>query len=313
MKFGIVGAGAIGCLFAGLLAEAHHDVILITRREEVVREIQKRGLQIERDKATRRIRVESTAHLNELRHQEVALLAVKSYDTSTISQRIRPYLSGETALVTLQNGLGNIEAIERELPGFHLIGGSTTMGATALGDGHVYWAADGETVVGDTQRPPSAYTKMLASVLTSSGIPTRSTSNLRQVLWMKVLINAGINPVTALLNITNGELIRNSEARMIALEAVYEGLRVAQAEGIRFRSDPVREMFEIALRTAKNRSSMLQDMVNKRRTEIDAINGALVQIGRKHSLPTPVNAALWESVRRLESSRDTEPRVKVPA
>ncbi len=313
MKFAILGAGAIGRLFAGLLDLEDHDVKLFTRREDASKDIERRGLWIEtRDEATR-IRVPSTTRLEALEDREVILFAVKSFDTLSIVRAIKPHVNSKAILVTVQNGLGNIEAIEYELPGFKLIGGSTTLGATLLGNGHVNWTAQGETIIGEPVRAQRQLTMGLARILTAAGIPTHTTANLRRVIWRKVLINVGINPVTALRRISNGEFADDRDAVRIAALAVNEGKQVSGAEGIRFRSDLVMEMLDVARRSSKNRSSMLQDVENHRKTEIDSLNGAIVRMGRKHAIPTPVNTSLWLSVKSLEPAEDRMQDVEVAA
>lgn len=313
MRFGIIGAGAIGCLLAALLAKSHNDVILITRRGGVARAIRRRGLRIIKKGNTEKVNLECTTNVDVISECEAVLLAVKSYDTNEVARSIKPYLESNGVLVTLQNGLGNIEAIESVLPRYTLVGGSTTIGALLLGDGEVLWSGGGPTVIGEYRRLPSSRVKNLARIFTESGVPTDVTSNLQRVLWTKALINAGINPVTALLKITNGELLEDKEASLIATKAVQEGSKVANIEGIRFRTDLVQEMLNVAKQTAANKSSMLQDVENHRETEIDAINGAIATRGKKHSIPTPVNMALWALIRSLNSSNKLSPSIKVPA
>lgn len=199
------------------------------------------------------------------------------------------------------------------IPRLRLVAGSTTLGARLLSDNTVLRSGDGETVIGESQRQPSADTKNLAAILSSSGIPTTTTSHLKMTLWRKAIINAGINPVTALLKITNGELLANKEGWVLASKAVREALLVAKAERLKFQTDLVTEMRSVAKHTADNRSSMLEDVENQRRTEIDAINGAIVGFGRKYSIRTPINEFLWESIKSLEHSTRHGLSVKIPA
>ncbi len=286
---------------------------LFTRREAASNDIERRGLLIDSAEGTTKIQVRSTTRLQALEDRELVLFAVKSFDTGSISQAIKPHLSPGVVLATVQNGLGNIEVIKHELPRYKLIGGTTTLGAMSLGNGRVKRTALGETIIGELRKPPSQPTKMLAKILSSAGIPTRVTGNLRRTVWRKALINVGINPVTAILRLTNGELTQDRDALRIASLSVSEGVRVARAEGIRLLGDVVKEMREVALETSENRSSMLEDVENNRRTEIDALNGSIVRMGRIHSIPTPVNAALWRSVKSLEPKEEHAQRIAVAA
>jgi len=259
------------------------------------------------------VNIETTTQVDTIEERDVVLLTVKSYDTAAVVRWVRPHLQSNGCLLTLQNGLGNIEAIRAVVPGFRLVGGSTTIGARLLDNGTVLWSGEGETIIGESQKRPSAQTTSLATILSSSGIPTTTTSNLKHTLWRKALINAGINPVTALLRITNGELLASQGGWLIASKAVQEGLQVATAERLRFHTDLVIEMQSVAEHTAHNRSSMLEDMEKHRRTEIDSINGAIVGFGRKHSIRTPINEFLWTSIRSIEQSNEHNLAAKIPA
>lgn len=313
MIFAVLGAGAIGRLLAGLLVKTDQDVILITRRKEAAEEIQRQGIWISDGHQAERVLIEATTRVDSLGERDAVLLTVKSYDTATVAKWIGPHLQTNGLLLTLQNGLGNIEAIRATIPRIRLIGGSTTIGARLLRDNTVLWSEDGETVIGEPQRQPSAKTKKLAAILSSSGVSTTTTSHLKKALWRKALINAGINPVTALLRLTNGELLASRGGWRLASKAVQEGLMVAEAEGLRFQTDLVAEMRIVAEQTADNRSSMLEDVENHRRTEIDSINGAIRGFGRKYSIRTPINEFLWESIKSLEQSSEHNLPIRIHA
>jgi 2-dehydropantoate 2-reductase len=307
-----MGAGAIGRLLAGLLAKGDQDVVLITRRNAAAEEIQRRGIWISDGRQAEEARIEATTRIDTLKERDVVLLTVKSYDTAAVANLISPHLSVDGLLLTLQNGLGNVEAIRSAIPSFRLVAGSTTVGARLLSDNTVLRSGDGETIIGEPQRQPSAQTKKLAAILSSSGLLTTTTSNLKKTLWRKALINAGINPVTALLKLTNGELLKSKEGWLFASKAVQEGLEVAKAERLGFQTDLVEEMRIVAAQTADNRSSMLEDVENHRRTEIDSINGAIVRFGREHSIRTPINEFLWESIKSLEQSWEGNLVARIP-
>lgn len=313
MKFAVIGAGAIGRLLGGLLAKAHQDVVLLSRRDPAAEEIQHEGTWISNGRQTERIRIEATTQVDTLEERDLVILTVKSYDTTSVAKWIAPHLPPNGFLLTLQNGLGNIEAIRAVAPRIRLVAGSTTIGARLLNDYTVLWSENGETVIGEPSRRPSENTNNLARILSSSGIPTTTTPNLKKTLWRKAVINAGINPVTALLKITNGELLGSEGGWLLASKAVLEGLLVAAAEHLRFQTDLVMEMRSVVEHTAKNRSSMLEDVEKHRRTEIDSINGAIVDFGRRHSIPTPINEFLLASIRAIENSTDNNLAFKMPA
>lgn len=300
MKFGVIGAGAIGTLFSALLAKEGQNVIVFPRQREVADEIERHGIRLEGEMAMT-IRVKAAADDKLIQDRDVLLVAVKAYDTASAAFRIADHVKKDALILTLQNGLGNVETLKRIVPDAHIVGGSTTMAAILLEAGHVRWTGKGRTTIGvsDGDTPHGSVIR-LAEILNQTGTPTSTTHRLNGVLWLKTLVSAGINPVTALLKMTNGELMHQSPAAIISLQAINEGAAVARAEGVPLGRNPVEEFHRTVRETSANRSSMLQDLENHRKTEIDYINGAIVDCGKRHSITTPVNNALCHAIRALE-------------
>lgn len=295
MRICVFGAGALGSALGGLLA-GNHEVILVGRKAHV-KAIRNDGLILLGDRRGR-VRVSAAESLADVEPTELVVLTTKAYDTQDAVALLRPWAEERTKILTLQNGLGNLELLRR-WKGRRAFGGVTTMGATLLGPGRVRIAGLGKTVVGTDADARGA--RAIAEALTSSGIPTSTTSDIVGEIWGKAIVNACINPVTAVLRVTNGRLLESAVIRRLLSEVCEECVAVALREGVCLS---VRELqkkaFKIARDTARNRSSMLQDVGNGKPTEIHQINGAFAALGDRHGVKTPLNDVLAAMVRALE-------------
>jgi len=206
----------------------------------------------------------------------------------------------ETLFLSLQNGLGNIESIESVVSGARVVGGVTSQGATMLGPGRIRHGGKGPTFVGQIEREITPDVELIASLLNRSGIPTEVSDSIERLIWEKLLINVGINALTAIAGLKNGQLLNFEETRAVMTMAVEEAEKVARKKGILVKDNPVERVFEVCKATAQNRSSMGQDIDNRRRTEIDFINGAIVREGEALEIPTPVNTTLTYLIKAIE-------------
>jgi len=223
---------------------------------------------------------------------------VKSWQTRRIANQLSVCLSQNGIALSLQNGLGNREYLIEALGVNRVAMGVTTAGATLLGPGLVRPA--GESVVS-----LSSHSRItpIANWLRKAGFVVENAPDANALLWGKLVINASINPLTALLNVTNGELLKRESARSLLGAVAREAAAVAVAQGISLPfPDPVVAAETIARRTAANRSSMLQDVQRGTPTEIDAICGAIVTTGENINVPTPINRTLWQLVKALNQS-----------
>ena len=206
-----------------------------------------------------------------------------------------------TLVVTLQNGVGNLEALAAALGDEHVGQGVTSLGATLLGPGQVRHAGMGSTIFG----PPPDRMAMaeLAAIFSASGLPAELHDDLDSLVWGKLVVNAGINALTALLRVSNGALAEAAEVRALVAQAVAEAAAVAAARGIRLPyDDPLAHVLAVARATGANRSSMLQDVLRGSPTEIAAINGAVLREGRRLGIATPANQLLAELVAALDAT-----------
>jgi len=301
MRVAVVGAGAMGCLYGGLLAEAGVDVSLVDVWREHVDAINAKGLHITGVSGDIVVRVPATTNPETVGRVELVLLFVKSYDTSKAMRDSMPLIGGDTYVLTLQNGLGNLEAIAESVGLGRVLGGTTSHGSTLVGPREIRHAGVGPTVVGTLERGSRGTAEKVADTFNGAGLLTRVSDDVRGDVWGKVLVNLGINALTALTGLRNGQLLEVPELRRLMRLAVEEGMRVADADGVDLAPiDHVAHVYEVAEATAANRSSMLQDVERGRRTEIDALNGAVVGLGEKLGVETPVNRALTALVKGLE-------------
>jgi 2-dehydropantoate 2-reductase len=303
----IVGPGAIGCLFGAMLREAGHRVTMLDIRPDRARKIDRDGIHVEGISSTRDVRVEATARPADVAGCELAIIATKSYDTEEAVNSIAGVIGPSTPVLTLQNGLGNVELISRAVGDERTIGGITSQGATLVADGSIVHAGAGKTVVGTPSNRLTDNLKRVRDVLESAGFEPQVSDDLESTIWGKLVINVGINALTAITRLNNGRLLEFEGARRIMKDAVAEAVAVARAKRISLaHKEPLAQVEEVCRLTATNVSSMLQDVLAKRRTEIDAINGAVARIGEEVSIPTPANAALAFLVRTIESSYDLQ-------
>lgn len=302
MKILIIGPGAIGGLFAARLTEGGNDVLLLCNKRDLANAINRDGLHIEGIGGERDVSVKASFVSGKLDFEpELAMVCVKAYSTECVARDLPSQISDNTAVLSLQNGLGNVEMLKATLGDGRILAGTTSHGATVLAPGRIRHAGEGDTIIGETGPHSSDRAARIADVFTASGFNTTVTENTAGLLWGKLLINVGINPLTALLQVKNGALLEIPEAAEIMRDAVLEALQVAQRAGIRIEfPDAVEKVRSVAKLTSANISSMRQDVMKGKRTEIEAICGAVVREGERLGVETPVNRTLLRLVHSLE-------------
>ncbi|MDT8903491.1 ketopantoate reductase family protein [Anaeroselena agilis] len=301
MKIAIIGAGAMGSLFGGRLALAGEEVWLLDVWEEHVRAINDKGLAIAAADRDIVARPKATTRLEDIGTAELVIVFVKSTATAKAAETALSLLGPDTAVLTLQNGYGNAEAIAAAVGAGRVIAGTTAQGATLLGPGRIMHGGSGETHIGELGGGLTARLEKIAACLTRAGIQTVADDNVASLIWGKLIVNVGINALTGITGLKNGELAEHDETRQVLALAVEEAVRVADAAGVKLPyGDPVEKVLAVAVATAQNRSSMLQDLSGGRMTEIEAINGALVREGERYGVATPVNRVLTLLIKALE-------------
>lgn len=306
MKVAVLGAGAMGSLFGGLLAEAGNQVTLIDIWKEHVDAINTKGLKIDETKGVKIVKeVKATTDPSQVDPVELLIVFVKSTVTEVALESAKSIVGDNTTIITLQNGLGNIEKIEKAVGKGRVIAGVTSHGSTLLGPGRIRHAGQGDTYLGEIDGRITKRLNRIAEVFNRAGIKCRVETDILSLIWSKLIINVGINALTAITGLKNGDIVKYHETVEILEQAVKEAVRVAQSRGIKLQyDDPVAHTKEVCRLTAQNRSSMLQDVLNRRKTEIEMINGAVVREGEKAGIPTPVNRVLTNLVATIQKTYD---------
>lgn len=306
MKITILGAGALGSLFGGLLARSGHDVTLYNRSHlEHVRMIRERGLTIEAAEGEFSVRVRATSAVSELEPPDLAAIFVKAYATRQVIHETRSLLQSVPWVMSLQNGVGLEELILEQVPLERFLRGTTSHGATLLSPGRVRWAGKGLTYLGRWRDAPTPEVQSIVAAFERAGLVAHLSPNPEEQVWRKLIINSAINPLTALFSVPNGDLLTDPVLHELGEAVTRESVAVARARGFDF-SEPemIARVETVCRQTAGNISSMLQDVRRGKPTEIDFICGAIVREGGRLGLCTPLNLLLAQLIRRGSRTDD---------
>lgn len=300
----IIGTGALASLFAARLAAWGVKITMLGTWREGLAALRQHGVMlVQPDGSQVAYPVHATDSPGDCEGAKYALVLVKSWQTDRAAAQLAECLHKDGVALTLQNGLGNWEILAKVLGEERIALGVTTTGATLLSSGRVRPGGEGTISVGAHPR-----IQPLCDLLEEAGFALEVLEDVKALIWGKLVVNAAINPLTALLQIPNGELLQRPSARQLSADLANEVAAVASAQNIDLQyPDPVAAAERVAERTAANYSSMYQDVLRGAPTEIDAICGAVVAIGDKYDVPTPVNNVLWRLVRAsLEFNKDSQ-------
>jgi 2-dehydropantoate 2-reductase len=306
MNIAIVGPGAIGLLLAGFL-QKNANLVLVDYRPERAEALNKRGIHWEGMDGDLSLNIPVACGLDKAAKLDLVIICVKAYHTEDAAKELkRSGYSGP--VLTMQNGLGNVEILKQYLPNAELIAGTTSQGATLVDAGHVRHAGRGKTAFGQVTagKPSNEFLKGLVEIMNRSGIEVELAPNVESLIWGKLLINVGINALTAILSVQNGKLLETSSARQLLSDLVMEGWNLTEQKKITIPyEDPVARVEEVCRLTSKNFSSMYQDLNRTGRTEIDFINGAIVREGKALDIPCPYNDSVTRLIHGLEEIRQS--------
>ncbi len=292
---GIVGAGAMGSLFAFFLHN-NNSILLFDSNLNTVHAIQQ-GLSVEINSTKQTFFPSISSDPAILSSADIIFLFIKSFSTREAIETIAPHIKSDAIIVTLQNGIGNVELITSLIKN-PLVYGTTTIGATKLSPANVRFGGTGSVIIGSDS---PCHCSIVHSLLQGAGLSVTIAADPKRAIWEKAIINAAINPLGALLEVPNGELIKNTTTLDIMKNIIIEASSVAIAYGITLDAG---KMFEstviVCTNTQHNLCSMLQDIRAKRRTEIDSINGAIIHISKKYNIETPYNSTLYRLIKYKE-------------
>lgn len=306
MHIVLVGPGALGCLLAAKLSLGNHDgshhLTLLDHNHARAKQLANKGIRYIHKESRSDIRLDASSSPTETGPADVVILCVKSYDIERCLGFCAPVLSPETLLVFMQNGVAHLDVPVRPEQGTPAYG-TTTEGANIVETGIVNHAGRGLTqfgFLGRVDKKALHKLHLLTDLFNRSELNARIVDDILSRLWTKLMVNTGINGLTATLGCTNGELLTNPEATLRMEKLVDEAMRVAAKAGIDVPDDSLTITQDVCQKTSANISSMLQDIRKCRRTEIEAINGAVVSTGKKYGVPTGENAQLVSQVKTLE-------------
>lgn len=294
MKVAVMGAGAVGCYFAGMLARAGHEVVLVGRPQHV-EAFNTKGLRLEAKTFDETIPVEASTDPAIVAGADLVLFCVKSPDTETAGAQLRPHLAPDTLVLTLQNGTDNAERLRTVIP--QPVSAAVVYVATEMaGPGHVKHHGRGELVI-----EPAARSQRAAEALIAAGVPTEISDNVRGALWLKLIINCAYNALSAIAQLPYGKLVEGVGVLEVMGHLVSECKAVAAAEGVTLAGDVDVAIRKIIETMPTQFSSTAQDVARGKPSEIDHLNGYIVRRGQAHGIATPVNLTVHALVKLIES------------
>ena len=299
-RIAVVGAGAVGGYFGGMLARAGAPVIFIGR-PTFVDAVKQNGLFLDTIQFQEHVRVQASTDLAAAGDAGIILFCVKTTDSTEAARALAKVLSNDAVIVSMQNGVDNAEQIAAA-SGLKVFPAAVYVAASVPAPGTVKHVGRGDLVLG----PQNEITERVAAVFNRAKVPCRISENLAGELWTKLVWNCALNALSALGKVTYGEIIASTDAKQLVETTVYEVLAVAKASGIQPAGleDPKTALagaFKVAEQMAATRSSTAQDMMRGKKTEIDSLNGFIVRRGRELNVPVPVNHALFTLVKLAES------------
>ena len=302
MHIAVIGTGALGCLFGARLVD-NANVILLGSWSRGLTAINQRGICVDYGDKTQHVQVSAYSDPQQVTPVDIALILVKSWQTERAAALAKSVLGPKGLVVTLQNGLGNFEKLCGIVGSSRAIAGVTTQGAVLKGPGHVCHYGGGATYLGVRSHTRERLER-LGVLFEDSGFVTVLTDKLDEMIWSKLIVNTGLNAVSALLGVQNGVLLTRPDGEELMVAAAQETAAVAAASGINIPFDPAEQVKKVAALTSGNISSMLQDIRRGAPTEIEYINCAVARIGEQLGVSVPVNLVLCKLLNAL-CSHDT--------
>lgn len=295
-KIAVMGAGAVGCYYGGMLARAGHEVVLIGRPEHV-QAIEREGLRLETRAFDERVRLAASTEPSAVQGAQLVLFCVKSTDTEAAGEQMKRSLAPDALLLSLQNGVDNADRLRAVVP--QEVAAAVVYVATEMaGPGHVRHHGRGELVI-----EPSGTSDTVAQMLADAGVPTEISGNVRGSLWAKLILNCAYNALSAIAQLPYGRLVQGEGVEAVMRDVVAECLAVARADGVQVPGDVDEAVRRIAQTMPAQYSSTAQDLMRGKRSEIDHLNGLVVRRGVALGVPTPANRVLCTLVKLIEGKR----------
>ena len=294
MKIAVMGAGAVGCYYGGMLARAGHAVTLIGRPQHVAA-VRRDGLLLDTQSFREHVPLQAATDANGIAGARLVLCCVKSTDTEHAAAEMAPHLASDAIVLSLQNGVDNAERLQAGL-GHEVLPAVVYVATEMAGPGHVRHHGRGELVIG-----PSAASEELVTLFAAAGVPVQISDNVAGALWAKLILNCAYNALSAITQLPYGKLVQGAGVEDVMRDAVRECLAVASAEGVSVPGDVWEAVQGIARTMPAQLSSTAQDLARHKPSEIDYLNGHVLRRGTALGIATPVNRVLHTLVKLLES------------
>jgi 2-dehydropantoate 2-reductase len=295
MKIAVMGAGAVGCYYGGMLARAGHEVMLIGRPQHV-EAVRRDGLLLDTLTFKQHVPMQASAEASAVAGAQLVLFCVKSTDTESAAAELRPHLLPGAFLLTLQNGVDNADRLQAALPSHEVTASVVYVATEMAGPGHVQHKGRGELVIG-----ASASSGATAAMLVEAGVPTEISDNVRGALWFKLILNCAYNALSAIPQLPYGRVVQGEGVPAVMRDVVAECLAVAGASGVTVPGDPHSAVERLVASMPTQFSSTAQDLARGKRSEIDHLNGYVMRTGQALGIATPVNRTLHALVKLIEA------------
>ncbi len=302
-KIAVVGAGGVGGYFGGLLAKAGLDVFFLARGEHL-KAIKKNGLKVESYRGDFDVKMTASDDPAMIGLCDIVLFCVKSFDTESMAERIKPLVGQSTVIISFQNGVENEEIIGNVLGSEKVMGGVAFIGSRIKAPGVILHTAAGSMTFGELEGGTSERGRGLLKLFENAGIEAILSENIKKAMWQKMVWNCGFNAITALSGSSVSQLLSVAEARQVVKDAMDEVLSVAKGLGVALREDLPGKTITHTEKQGEIRTSMLVDLENGRKVEIEALNGAVSRLGKKLGMPTPVNDTLYAALKVINKMRE---------
>ena len=294
MKVAVMGAGAVGCFYGGLLARAGASVTLVGRQQHVDA-MRQRGLLLDMGGARHSVPVDTTTSASGVADADLVLFCVKSGDTEQVGRETAPYLRPDATVISFQNGVDNVERLQAVL-GRPVVPAAIYVAADMAGPGHVRHNGRGDVVIG-----PCARSEEVLALFAAAGVPARVSASAIGELWGKLVVNCAYNALSALTGMAYGRMIRLPGVEAVMRDVVGECLAVAKASGVELAPDILDRVLGLAASMPEQTSSTAQDLRRGKPTEIDHLNGFVIRKGAELGVPTPANRVLLTLVKAAEA------------
>jgi 2-dehydropantoate 2-reductase len=304
MQIFVVGAGAMGCLYGAALAAGGAGVTLIDTNASHVEAINRDGLEVETRQGTARLPLPARLPGEAQGVADLILLFTKTYHSDTALEGVKHLIGERTYVLTLQNGLGNVERLAARVQRGKVLVGVSTLPADLVGPGRIRSLGEGGTKLYPAFSPETGFAAEVCRLLTNGGLPSQLEPDILEAIWAKAVFNSAMNPLCALTRQTPGFFHAKEESRALISAMVEEGVAAARASGVLIEAAPIHALTEVSMTDhADHEASMLQDIKAGRRTEIDAISGAIAEAAKRKGVATPVTETMWRLVKLEEAKQ----------